>query len=83
MGCSLGIPAPTGSPPPAFAQAGCIPTLFSSNPTPSPTLCGEAAEIHLRWERELKPRGFVLGARVLDFPEGVPGDIGLFLIWGS
>jgi CBS domain-containing protein len=47
------------------------------------TLRGEAAEIHLRWERELKPRGFVLGARVLDFPEGVPGDIGLFLIWGS
>lgn len=47
------------------------------------TLRGEAAEIHLRWERDLKPRGFHLGARVLDFPGGKPGDIGLVLAWGE
>jgi CBS-domain-containing membrane protein len=47
------------------------------------TLRGEAAEIYLRWERELKPRGFHLTARVLDFPGGKPGDIGLFLLWGQ
>lgn len=47
------------------------------------TLRGEAAEIYLRWERELKSGGFRLGARVLDFPNGFPGDIGLFLIWGE
>jgi CBS domain-containing protein len=46
------------------------------------TLRGEAAEIYLRWERDLKPRGFHLAARVLDFPGGKPGDIGLFLVWG-
>jgi CBS domain-containing protein len=46
------------------------------------TLWGEAAEIYLRWEQDLKPRGFHLAARVLDFPGGMPGDIGLFLIWG-
>ena len=46
------------------------------------TLRGEAAEIYLRWERDLKPRGFHIAAQVLDFPGGVPGDIGLFLIWG-
>jgi CBS-domain-containing membrane protein len=45
------------------------------------TLRGEAAEIYLRWERELKPQGFHIAARVLSFPGGVPGDIGLFLIW--
>jgi CBS domain-containing protein len=45
------------------------------------TLRGEAAEIYLRWERDLKPQGFHLAARVLDFPGGMPGDIGLFLIW--
>ena len=45
------------------------------------TLRGEAAEIYLRWERDLKPRGFHIAAQVLDFPGGVPGDIGLFLIW--
>ena len=47
------------------------------------TLRGEAAELYLRWERELKPNGFHLAARVLDFPGGMPGDIGLFLVWGG
>lgn len=47
------------------------------------TLRGEAAEIYLRWERDLRPQGFHLAARVLDFPDGVPGDIGLLLIWGQ
>jgi CBS domain-containing protein len=47
------------------------------------TLRGEVAELYLRWERDLKPRGFRLGARVLDFPSGMPGDVGLFLVWGE
>jgi CBS domain-containing protein len=47
------------------------------------TLRGEAAEMYLRWERELRPNGFHLGARVLNFPGGMPGDIGLFLLWGQ
>ncbi len=47
------------------------------------TLRGEAAEIYLLWQRDLKPGGFHLAARVLDFPGGYPGDIGLFLIWGG
>jgi hypothetical protein len=45
------------------------------------TLRGEAAEIYLRWEHDLKPGGFHLTARVLDFPGGFPGDIGLILVW--
>ena len=45
------------------------------------TLRGEAAEVCLRWERDLKHRGFTLSARVLEFPDGKPGDIGLFLVW--
>jgi hypothetical protein len=47
------------------------------------TLRGEAAEIYLRWESGLKQHGFRLGARVLEFPGGFPGDIGLFLVWGE
>jgi CBS domain-containing protein len=47
------------------------------------TLRGEAAEMYLRWERELRPRGFHLAARVVDFPDGIPGDVGLFLVWGG
>lgn len=47
------------------------------------TLRGEPAEIYLRWEHDLKPHGFHLTARVLEFPRGFPGDIGLFLSWGN
>lgn len=46
------------------------------------TLRGLAAEIFLRWKKELQPQGFGLVARVVDFPDGMPGDIGLFLEWG-
>jgi CBS domain-containing protein len=47
------------------------------------SLRGEAAEIYLRWEHALKPHGFHLSAQVLEFPGGVPGDVGLFLVWGE
>jgi CBS domain-containing protein len=47
------------------------------------TLRGEAAEIYLRWESDMMPRGFRLTARVLAFPGGMPGDIGLFLTWAQ
>ncbi len=47
------------------------------------TLRGEAAEIYLRWQSDLRPHGFHLSARVLDFPNGFPGDVGLFLMWGE
>jgi hypothetical protein len=33
------------------------------------TLRGEAAEIYLRWRRDLQPQGFHLAARVVDFPD--------------
>lgn len=46
------------------------------------TLRGLAAEVFLRWKKELQPQGFGLAARVVEFPDGVPGDIGLFLEWG-
>ncbi len=47
------------------------------------TLRGEAAETYLRFEHDLKPRGFHLIAKVLNFPDGYIGDIGLFLHWGG
>ncbi len=47
------------------------------------TLRGEAAESYLRFERDLKPRGFHLIAKVMSFPGGYIGDIGLFLHWGG
>lgn len=47
------------------------------------SLRGEAAEIYQRWLRDLQPAGFHLSARILDFPGGFPGDVGLFLVWGD
>ncbi len=46
------------------------------------TLRGEAAEIYRNWDRDLRPRGFRCSARVLSFPGGFPGDVGLYLAWG-
>jgi CBS domain-containing protein len=47
------------------------------------SLRGEAAEIYTRWYRDLRPHGFHLTAQILDFPDGIPGDAGLTLIWGK
>jgi CBS domain-containing protein len=47
------------------------------------TLRGEAAEIYMRWQRDLKPHEFGLAAQILEFPDGIPGDAGLFLVWGT
>ena len=47
------------------------------------TLRGEPAEVYLRWERDLRPRGFHIAARIMSFPDGFPGDVGLYLIWGE
>jgi hypothetical protein len=45
------------------------------------SLDGRAKLAYEAWRDHLKPLGFGLQARVLDYPGGVPGDVGLFLIW--
>ena len=45
------------------------------------SLRGEAKELYQRWKKKLKPHGFRLTARILDFPDGFPGDAGLCLTW--
>ncbi len=47
------------------------------------TLRGEPADIFRRWRNELDPRGFRIAAQIIDFPEGLPGDAALFLLWGK
>lgn len=46
------------------------------------TLRGEPADVFRRWRNELHPRGFKIAAQIIDFPEGVPGEAALFLMWG-
>ena len=45
------------------------------------TLQGKAKEFFDRYEQMAKPQGYRLKAMVINFPGGVPGDIGLFLNW--
>jgi len=33
------------------------------------------------WKQHLKPGGFGFGARVISYPGGKPGDIGIFITW--
>jgi hypothetical protein len=33
------------------------------------------------WKTDLKDGGFKFGARVINFPDGKPGDVGLFISW--
>ena len=47
------------------------------------SLRGPAADVFERWRDELKPAGFGLTARILEFPGGYPGDAGLTLTWGG
>jgi hypothetical protein len=45
------------------------------------SLVGVPKQLVQVWEEHLKPLGFRLSAEVLDYPRGVPGDIGLFCRW--
>ena len=47
------------------------------------SLRGEPRDILERWRRELQPEGFGLAARIVTFPDGVPGDAALILSWGA
>ena len=55
--------------------------INNADPSWTGTLRGEAAELYARYEQELKPAGFNMAARVADYPNGMPGDVALFLVW--
>jgi hypothetical protein len=45
------------------------------------TLTGAPKEIYHLWERYFRPRGYKLKVQIVDFPGGLPGDIGMTLGW--
>jgi hypothetical protein len=45
------------------------------------TLTGVPKEIYQLWKDYLQPRGYKIAYQVIDFPGGVPGDIGVTLSW--
>jgi hypothetical protein len=45
------------------------------------TLTGIPREIYELWARHLRSRGYKLRVQIVDFPNGMPGDIGMTLAW--
>jgi hypothetical protein len=45
------------------------------------TLTGIPKEIYEFWKRRLQPEGYHIRYEVIDYPGGMPGDIGITLTW--
>lgn len=45
------------------------------------TLQGKAKELQELFEQIARPQGYGLKAMIINFPEGIPGDVGFFLTW--
>ncbi len=45
------------------------------------TLIGRPRQAYLLWKEKLQPLGYQLKAMIVDWPDGVPGDVGLYLSW--
>jgi hypothetical protein len=45
------------------------------------TLTGLPKEIHQFWKSHLQSRGYKIKYQIVDFPNGMPGDVGITLSW--
>ena len=45
------------------------------------TLPGAFRDVYRWWETKLKPGGFGFAARVISYPDGMPGEVGIFITW--
>lgn len=45
------------------------------------TLTGLPKEMYLFWQKHLQPKGYKLRFQIIDFPQGMPGDVGITLSW--
>ncbi|WEK49452.1 MAG: histidine kinase [Candidatus Kaistia colombiensis] len=57
--------------------------INSADPQWPETLQGKAKQFYDRYLQYAKPQGFRLSAMIIDFPGGIPGDVGFFLSWKS
>jgi len=55
--------------------------INNSEPDWEMTLEGRPKAAYEFWRDQLRPLGFHLKAEVLEYPGGMPGDIGFFLTW--
>jgi hypothetical protein len=45
------------------------------------TLTGLPKEMYEFWDRQLRSRGYKVKFQIVDFPDGLPGDVGITLKW--
>jgi hypothetical protein len=45
------------------------------------TLVGQPRQFYEIWKERLEPAGYRLKAMIVDWPNGFPGDVGLFVAW--
>jgi hypothetical protein len=55
--------------------------INNADPNWPETLEGAAKRAFEFFQSELKPRGFKLRAEIVEFPGGMPGDVGFRLAW--
>jgi hypothetical protein len=55
--------------------------INNSDPNWPETLVGYAKRAYEFYRAELQPQGYRLRAEILNFPGGVPGDVGVTLAW--
>ena len=47
------------------------------------TLVGRPLQAFEFWRDHLQPQGYGLKAMIVDWPQGLPGDVGFFVTWGD
>ena len=57
--------------------------INNSDPTWPETLTGRPRQAYELWRDQLRDAGFKLSALIIEWPGGLPGDVGFFLKWGD
>jgi hypothetical protein len=72
----------------SIVNAGAPPVVKPDPHAPKPevpdwigTLPAGVRVVHDYWKQNMEPGGFKLSARIINFPGGKPGDVGLFFSW--
>jgi hypothetical protein len=57
--------------------------INNADPTWPETLTGRPRQAYELWRDQLRDAGFKLSAMIIEWPGGLPGDVGFFLKWGD
>lgn len=55
--------------------------INQQEPSWEKTLTGLPKEMYEFWDRQLRPRGYKIKFQIVDWPGGMPGDVGITLKW--